>query len=77
MQTQAASQTIDKPRKLLDGYLSETELAAELGYFPQTIRKWRARDEGPPHVLIGKKAYYPEDKFREWLRKRTKTPRGR
>src|SRR5262249_42531322 len=39
-------QTADKPRRLLDGYLTEAELAAELDYQPDTLRKWRARRVG-------------------------------
>jgi hypothetical protein len=72
---EAAAQTAEKPRKLLEGYLTESELAAELDYKPDTLRKWRARREGPPWVLIGKTAYYPIDKFKDWLRKRIQSAR--
>ena len=72
METQATTQTTAKPG-LLDGYLTE----AELDYKPDTLRKWRARREGPPYVFIGKTCYYPEAQFLRWLEKRIQSARGR
>jgi hypothetical protein len=59
-----------KPKGLLDGYISEHDLAREISYEVRTLRKWRRDRQGPPFVLIGKSIYYPEDKFRQWLASR-------
>ena len=38
---------------ILDGYMTETELAAQLDRSPHTLARWRALDEGPPVTRIG------------------------
>jgi transposase-like protein len=46
---------------LLDEYLSETELAKELGVKPRTLRKWRAQNIGPAYVKFAKRVKYHRD----------------
>jgi hypothetical protein len=46
----------DNPSKrvgLLSGYLTEAELAVELGKDPRTLWRWRKRQIGPPYVMNG------------------------
>jgi len=76
METQVA-QTAEKPKKLLDGYIPEADLARGISYEVRTLRKWRQTGEGPPYVLIGKSVYYPEAEFQKWLAKRVRNTAGR
>jgi hypothetical protein len=66
-----------KPNLLLDGYVHEDEHNRQLGITKRTARKWRQTGEGAPFVKIGHEFYYPIDKFKKWLEKRTTTARGR
>ena len=45
-------------KRLLDGYLSENELAEQLGRARRTLQEWRAKRIGPPFTRIGR-AYFP------------------
>ena len=53
---------------ILDDYINETELAAELGHHPRTLARWRALREGPPHTRIGRKILYLRESVQFWLR---------
>jgi len=63
-----------KPRRLLAGLVSESELCAELDIVPRTARKWRQTGEGPPFVSVGGAIYYPIDGFSKWLKSREQQP---
>ena len=52
---------------ILAGYLSETELAQELGVTRATIRNWKAQGEAPAVTRIGKKIFYARTDVRDWL----------
>lgn len=52
---------------ILAGYLSEDELASELGVTRATIRNWKAQGEAPAVTRIGKKIYYSRSDVRDWL----------
>jgi hypothetical protein len=54
-------------RRVLDGYLHETELAAEIGRSIVTLRLWRRKGDGPPFTRIKRTAYYKIDNVRRWL----------
>ena len=55
---------------LLSGYLTEREMAAQLGISRRTLRQWRAVEAGPPRTIIGRKIYYRADAAADWLRSR-------
>jgi hypothetical protein len=56
-----------KGRRVLDGYLSEKELAAEIGRSIVTLRLWRRKGDGPPFVRIMKTPFYNVEKVRGWI----------
>jgi predicted DNA-binding transcriptional regulator AlpA len=48
--------------------LSERQLAAELGLAPATLRKWRARNAGPPFIRLSRRAIrYRRADVERWL----------
>jgi hypothetical protein len=52
---------------LLENYLTEPALAAELGKGPRTLQLWRARRVGPPWTKNGNRVLYPKDGVLRWL----------
>jgi len=52
---------------LLADYLSEHELAKQIGVTPRTLQRWRRRREGPPFTILGRDPLYRVDGFRAWL----------
>ena len=53
-------------------YLSDTQVAAQLGLSRQTIRKWRKSPGiGPPYVKLAKNVRYDSQALQEWLKYRT------
>lgn len=63
-----ASEAPPEAKRLLVGYIPETEFAAELGITVRTARQWRQRREGPPFVRIGTAIFYEEAAVRRWLK---------
>ena len=59
-----------KDTPVLDGYLTTTECAAELGINPRTLERWHRLREAPPRTTIGKKIYYRRAAVADWLRSR-------
>lgn len=54
-------------------YVTDTQIAAMLGYNPVTVRKWRVKNTaagcikfGPPYEYRGPKVVYPMSGFRRW-----------
>jgi hypothetical protein len=62
----------DKPKKVMAGYLHESEIAAELNCEVRTVRKIPA-----PHIILNRQHWFVETGFRSYLSQRTRTPRGR
>jgi hypothetical protein len=56
-----------KREGLLNDYLSEAELAAELDKDIRTVRRWRKLQIGPPYVMSGKTPYHPRELTQQWL----------
>ena len=56
------------------GYLPEDQIAEKRKVSKRTLRSERQRGDGPPHVKVGKRIYYPLDGFRDWLKARTHQP---
>jgi hypothetical protein len=54
---------------LLAGYLTEQELAAQLGVTVRTLQRWRSHRIGPPPTtdIPGRSVLYRCDGFAEWL----------
>jgi len=54
-------------RRVLDGYLTETEFAAEIGRSIVTLRLWRRKGDGPPFIRIKRRALYKVEAVRRWI----------
>ena len=52
---------------ILEGYLTEAELAKELGRSIRTIARWRSIGEGPPWVVLGRQVLYRKTSVTAWL----------
>ena len=63
---------------LLDEYLTDEQLAAELGNSPRTIARWRRMGTGPATTWIGRRPYTKRSTARQWLttqeRRRSSSP---
>jgi excisionase family DNA binding protein len=52
---------------LLQGWISRTDLARELGVCEETLRRWADARRGPPFVKAGRKILYRRTTVLEWL----------
>jgi hypothetical protein len=52
---------------VLDGYVSEADLARQLNRSVRTLQRLAARQLGPPRTKIGRLVFYNIDHVREWL----------
>jgi len=52
---------------VLDGYITEAELARQLNCSVRTVQRLAERGEGPPRTRIGRHIYYHYEHVREWL----------
>jgi hypothetical protein len=67
------------PLSLLEDYLTEDELAAELKAktgigTKRVLRKWRTQRVGPPWAKFKQIIVYPTNGFEEWLRSLVQQP---
>jgi hypothetical protein len=53
--------------RILDGFITREQLAAELGKSPRTIDRWEVRRIGPPRVIVGRTILYRVESVRLWL----------
>ena len=53
--------------RILDEYMSDAELADELGVSPRTIARWDRLREGPPITRVGRKKFRRREAVRAWL----------
>jgi hypothetical protein len=60
--------------KLLENYLTEAELAAELNKCVRTLQIWREKRTGPPWTTNGKTILYSRDGIPGWLKSRQQQP---
>jgi hypothetical protein len=56
-----------KTSQLLTGYLTEKQLADNLGQCVRTVARWRRQGIGPPHSYNGIHVIYPIEGTHEWL----------
>jgi predicted DNA-binding transcriptional regulator AlpA len=52
---------------LLDGYYTETEMAARLGKSTRTLYDWRKQGIGPPPTPVGRNYFYRKSSAERWL----------
>lgn len=52
---------------LLQGWISRTDLAQELGVCEETLRRWADARRGPAFVKAGRKILYRRAAVLEWL----------
>ncbi|WP_114966378.1 helix-turn-helix domain-containing protein [Alkalilacustris brevis] len=52
---------------LLQGWISRTDLARELGVCEETLRRWADARHGPPFVKAGRKILYRRATVLDWL----------
>lgn len=57
------------PGGLLEGWMTQPELAAELGVSAVTVRRW-----GLPFIRIGNKTLYRREAVRKWLLAQERKP---
>jgi hypothetical protein len=65
--------------EILDGFVPETEYAAQRGVTVRTCQRDRQLRQSPPYVRFGRRIYYRIDAVREWLVKNERAadrPRG-
>ncbi|MFL6587209.1 MAG: helix-turn-helix transcriptional regulator [Luteimonas sp.] len=58
--------------KLLDGFLTIDEAAAELRVCAFTLKRWRAQRRGPKHVHIGRRVFYRVADLQAWIDEQVK-----
>jgi hypothetical protein len=55
------------PEHILEGYVGETEAAAQIKRTTRTLKRWRAIRQGPPFVKAFGRTYYHVPSLRDWL----------
>jgi hypothetical protein len=55
---------------LLAGYLSEPQMAVQLGVTVRTLWRWRKQRTGPPVTFVGRTPMYLTESAHAWLRSR-------
>jgi hypothetical protein len=70
----ACSPTLDDhpAATVLEGYLTPTQLAAQLGCCEKTLARWHAARSGPPRVTIGRRLLYRRVAVADWLQRQEK-----
>jgi len=63
--------------ELLADFMSQAELARELGLTVRALESWRHQRTGPPYVRIGKTPMYRRAGVVEWLRATERHPMPR
>jgi hypothetical protein len=56
---------------LLEGYITEKQLAELLGRTIRTLQLWRKERTGPPVTKIGATTFYEIEGVRAWLRSKS------
>jgi hypothetical protein len=52
---------------VLGEYMTEDQLAEEIGRGVRTLARWRQLGEGPPITKIGRQIYYRKTSVAAWL----------
>jgi hypothetical protein len=64
----------DSVPSVLEGYISETDLARQLHRSVRTLQRLAATLSGPPRTKIGRSVYYKIESVRVWLVQQEKKP---
>ncbi|TKZ16039.1 helix-turn-helix domain-containing protein [Shimia litoralis] len=67
IENSAATLHSGPPGSLLQGWISRSELARELGVCEETLRRWADARSGPAFVKAGRKILYRRSAVLEWL----------
>jgi hypothetical protein len=59
-------------RRILGDFLTEKELAIEIGRSVRHIKRWRTQGLGPPFCRIGRTPVYRVEAVRDWIRSHEK-----
>jgi hypothetical protein len=62
---------------LLDDFLTQKELAAELRISPRTVMRWQGKPDGLPHVELGGRVYYRRSSVLDWIGAHERRPNPR
>jgi len=57
----------DPAPSVLDGYISEADLARQLNRSVRTLQRLAARRLGPPRIKVGRLIFYNVEHVRDWL----------
>lgn len=60
----------DAPSPVLSEWLTQAELAKELGVSQDTLRRWGSQRNGPPTMKLGMRVLYRREAVKDWLRSR-------
>jgi hypothetical protein len=55
------------PSQVLVGYVSEKQMAEQIGRCERTLVRWRKQGVAPPHTLVGRQVLYNVETARTWL----------
>jgi predicted DNA-binding transcriptional regulator AlpA len=79
--SEAALQPVTEPAPGLLGreFLTQSQLAGELGLSERTLARWHVERTGPPRVCLGRLILYRRASVLEWLatREENQSRRGR
>lgn len=61
---------------MTDLFMTTSDLAERLRVSPDTVKKWRKTNAGPPAIRVGRVIRYRESDVMDWLRERCQTRRA-
>jgi len=64
----------DSAPSVLEGYITETDLARQLKRSVRTLQRLAARQSGPPRIKIGRLIFYRIESVRTWLVQQERKP---
>ena len=60
---------------VLDGFLTESQLAKQLGRTRRTLLRWHVNRIGPPRIQLGRLILYSAKSVRVWIQSQERGPR--
>lgn len=64
------------PDDIITEAITEAEAAAICRVTVATLRTWRSRRRGPPHIKIGRKVFYRRSAVTAWIARQERDPEG-
>ena len=68
---------MEKTTALLAVYLTQPELAKELGVSARTLDRWFTEGKGPARTIVGRKILYERNAVNSWLSDCQRDPHAR